>query len=191
VIDDDERSRRAAERLPEALRYVTDFGLAVDAGAHIGLWSRIMAERFELVVAFEPLAENWDAWEASTSGYTNTSLWGVALGDEACRVRLEGEGASLHYAVKDRTGPITMRTLDSYGLPVTFLKVDCEGADTLVLRGAERTLHQHRPVVMVECIDAMARRYGLPAGAAVAYLESLGMHWVMKIGNDTVFVWDA
>ena len=40
-----------------ALSHVKDRGHAVDVGAHVGLWSRLMAMDFERVTAFEPVDE--------------------------------------------------------------------------------------------------------------------------------------
>ena len=43
-----------------------------------------------------------------------------------------------------------VRTLDSYGLAPTFIKIDVEGFEYEVLQGAAGTLHQHSPVLMIE-----------------------------------------
>jgi FkbM family methyltransferase len=52
---------------------------------------------------------------------------------------------------------------------VALVKVDVEGFELEVLRGAERTLVRHRPVVVVEL-----EHHRSDVGAAVAYLRSLG-----------------
>jgi hypothetical protein len=44
-----------------------------------------------------------------------------------------------------------MRTLDSFGIPrVDLLKVDVEGYELEVLRGAELTLQRSHPTMMIE-----------------------------------------
>src|SRR2546421_8213448 len=44
-----------------------------------------------------------------------------------------------------------MRTLDSFDFPrVTVLKIDVEGHEASVLRGAENTIQRERPVLCVE-----------------------------------------
>ena len=62
-----------------------------------------------------------------------------------------------------------MRTLDSYGLKPTFIKIDVEGCEHEVLQGALRTLATHRPVLMIE------RYYDNPAVAPllkwIGYVE--------------------
>jgi FkbM family methyltransferase len=175
--------------LEAALAHVTQFRLAVDAGAHVGKWSRAMAERFEQVMAFEPMDENRRKWLSKGGARANISLIGMALGDRAGLVRMDGEGHSQHYAVADPAGAVTMVTLDEYGLEtLDFLKVDCEGADTLVLRGAAQTLLRCRPVVMVESCDKFQHRYGLKPGAPLRFLEELGAVEVECHHMDHIFV---
>jgi FkbM family methyltransferase len=45
---------------------------------------------------------------------------------------------------------LTLDTLLNFGAPPTFLKVDVEGAETLVLRGAEQVLRKARPIIYIE-----------------------------------------
>ncbi len=53
-------------------------------------------------------------------------------------------------AVKVRTETVRTITLDSFDEPVDFLKIDVEGMEDAVLRGAARAIGQHRPMVFVE-----------------------------------------
>ena len=46
---------------------------------------------------------------------------------------------------------ITIKTLDSFDLPgLDFMKIDVEGAEGLVLQGAEQTIRKYRPVIFFE-----------------------------------------
>lgn len=60
--------------------------------------------------------------------------------------------------------------LDSYIDPPRFdlLHADVEGHEEHVLRGAERLISQHKPVLYVECIDADKQQ------SLLAYMQSLG-----------------
>ena len=39
----------------EAYKYVVDFNLAIDVGANVGLWAKPLTEKFNSVIAFEPM----------------------------------------------------------------------------------------------------------------------------------------
>jgi FkbM family methyltransferase len=62
---------------------------------------------------------------------------------------------------------INVKTLDSFEIPATFMKLHLEGEELNVLQGAEKTLLKHRPIV-----------------ASTAYHNSLGLYkmaaWLMK-----------
>jgi FkbM family methyltransferase len=53
------------------------------------------------------------------------------------------------------------------------IKIDAEGSELLVLRGAEQTLRRHRPVLIMEFNPASAHAAGFTVGDCVAFLESL------------------
>jgi FkbM family methyltransferase len=69
-----------------------------------------------------------------------------------------GPGASLHQAgltTQDfETLSVPLVTLDDYfeeSAHITLLKIDVEGAELGVLKGAERILRQHAPLLVFEC----------------------------------------
>ena len=41
----------------EAYKYVTDFNLAIDVGANVGLWAKPLTQKFKNVIAFEPMQQ--------------------------------------------------------------------------------------------------------------------------------------
>ena len=64
--------------------------------------------------------------------------------------------------------------VERLGLQPRFLKIDTEGAEALVLAGAQRTLAQHRPVVMSELDDRLLGPRGASARAVLEGLEGGG-----------------
>ncbi len=49
---------------------------------------------------------------------------------------------------------VETRTIDEYALPkVGFIKIDVEGHEVSVLEGAEKTIAQHKPNLLIECND--------------------------------------
>ena len=60
------------------------------------------------------------------------------------------------------------------GVVPTHLKIDVEGAEIAVLRGAPDVLSQRRPFVSLELHNAILRRAGRDPGAVVTCLEGYG-----------------
>ncbi len=152
---------REVEFARTVLGYVDVF---VDVGANLGLYSCLARWQGRKVVAFEPLFENLLGLYAnlSANGWTDIEVLPVALSDKAGLVELfgGGTGASLvrcwsgGSARYRRTVPTTtMDLIVGHRFPgqKMFLKVDVEGAELCVLRGATAVLSRTpAPTWMVE-----------------------------------------
>lgn len=176
--------------LEVALSHVTDFRTAIDVGAHIGRWSKALSRRFERVIAFEPVLSNQEAWLKRLSGIENARLIGKAVGERNGKAVMDGPDKWKHrYAVPARRGDVEMVTIDSLKLKhCGFIKIDVEGGDAAVLKGASKTLKKHRPVVIVESVPEYEARYGFPAGAPIIFLKSLGYDLAETFWVDNILV---
>ena len=121
-------------------------GVAVDVGAHVGnhsLWFSLVCGL--QVVAFEPI--NFPALCANVAHNAAPILiCPVALGAEPGWAHSAGKGVLRH-----GDGSIPVATLDQYGLrDVAVVKIDVEGMEPQVLRGAEQMILAERPVIFAE-----------------------------------------
>lgn len=191
-----------------ALEFCKRRRVAVDIGAHVGLWSRVMALDFAEVRAFEPMPEHADCWRQNMKGDNHAHLRQLALGDhagEACvKTRTPGssgdtgvdpsaERSSLRASVSPEGEQVEMIRLDSLEIPVIdFIKIDCEGYEVFILKGARETLLRTRPCVIVEQKQetGMENRYGVGPRDAVDYLQSLGAKLRKGIQGDYILSWD-
>ena len=57
---------------------------------------------------------------------------------------------------------------------ISFIKIDVEGNELKVLRGAENTLKQHRPLVYCELLRKHAKRFGYHPNDVINYMRDLG-----------------
>jgi FkbM family methyltransferase len=161
--------------------------VAVDVGAHVGLWSYWMAQRFERLYAFEPCDRHRECWALNVT-QPSAELYPYALGASACAVGLCVEVESSGNTRIAAGDTVEMRTLDSFDLQsVDFIKVDCEGYEAFVLEGAQQTLERCRPVVIVEQKHGTPKRYGRHGRAALTFLASLGATELWDWGGDFCF----
>jgi hypothetical protein len=73
--------------------------------------------------------------------------------------------------------PVPTVALDEYALqrPVSFIKIDVEGAEPLVFEGARRLLAEDRPLILSELHPQQLERVsGVRAEAFVASMRALG-----------------
>jgi FkbM family methyltransferase len=155
----------------------------VDVGAHLGsalsLFLRLAPRGKHL--AFEPVAEK-AAWLRRK--FPEVEVYQAALTDTPGQTtfveNLSRPGFSGLRAAggSDRTREIavTCERLDDVvgSRRVHCLKVDVEGAELLVLRGATEILRRDRPVIVFESGPGGAERFGFTRGELYTFLTSRG-----------------
>jgi FkbM family methyltransferase len=144
---------------------------AVDVGAYKGgytYWMRRTVGERGRVLAFEPQAEAASLLRAYVSafGWSNIEVVEVALSSEPGTRALMRPAPGLSPAASlvgaslppsPRRTDVPVDTLDrvlgsqSDAPRVAFIKCDVEGHELDVFRGADATLREHRPAILVEC----------------------------------------
>jgi FkbM family methyltransferase len=161
---------------------------ALDIGANVGTYALPFATRVGKtghVHAFEPSPSVASRLRTNVeiSGLNNVSVQEVAVSDNA-------RGAQLHFAEDDdrnslagashRSIMVSTTTLDDYlaahGINgVDVMKIDVEGAEALVLRGACKLLSsESAPVIMIEINPAALRENGSCADEVIDLLARYG-----------------
>jgi FkbM family methyltransferase len=179
------------EKLLACLAHVRKFDVAVDVGAHCGLWSRRLTQFFKKVYAFEPLTLHREAFVKNVQG--NYELLPYACGNVAKTVRIKTVADSSGCANIDEKGDTqaqVVRIDDVLNIECDFLKVDTEGYEEFVLRGAKRLL-KSKPCVIVEQKPKKAQKYGLRETGAVRFLIKKGADLKAEIEGDYIMAWDV
>jgi FkbM family methyltransferase len=143
---------------------------AIDVGAHIGFFTMQMAAAVGSegrVYAFEPLDANADLLEQSVAEnafagrvHVRRAAAGAASGTATLTFPAETLNSGGAYLLRDGTAALTgnrrkevpVVALDALDLrrPVRFIKMDVEGAEPQVLRGAASLLERDRPLILSE-----------------------------------------
>lgn len=177
---------KALRLLPQDRRRV-----AIDVGANVGLWSRVMALDFEQVAAFEPMPEYSECLRRNAPTAQHEL---VALGAGPGRALLANTTAGScgdTRVVASETGLTQVEALDSFWIDkVDLIKIDCEGYEQYVCEGARETLLHNRPVVIVEQKPGHASKaYGLHDQGALRFLQGLGMKLHAEMSGDFILGW--
>jgi len=178
----------------KSLGFVKDFGVAVDVGANVGLWSRDLATRFARVVAIEPVEEFQECLRKNVP-MENIEVWPIALGTEDTTIdMIITEGNTGHSHIDKTTigiGKVKMQRLDSLWFDrIDYMKIDCEGYEMQILHGGEQTIRNHQPVIVVE--QKLHTDTGITKETqygAVDLLKSWGARELGRVRNDCILGW--
>ncbi len=146
----------------------------LDVGANVGFFTVLAARRTGSagqVVAFEPDERNAACIvaNAARNGFSHVEVVQAAVADQAGRAVLwqaaYAGGHALESAGRppDAIGQVEVDVVTIDGMRrdgrvprVAFVKIDVEGAELDVVRGMTETLHNDRPVMLIE-VDAEQR----------------------------------
>ncbi|MFE7836010.1 FkbM family methyltransferase [Streptomyces sp. NPDC057474] len=162
-------------------------GTAVDVGGWYGPWTRRLAGRAGRVVTVEPVPRlarllasaapaNVRVVQAAASDHPGTARLWLPPGDDGGR----GVSSLVRRDIHARALDVRCVTLDGLGLTdVGFIKIDVDGNEPAVLRGASGLLVRDRPALFVELESRIQ-----PITPVVDLLAGLGYAgWVLPAGT--------
>lgn len=180
---------------------------AVDVGANAGYWSLPLATKFANVICFEPepsirrkfllnvgLNKNLEkkisvvdkaASDApgETDFFVRSSIDGEALLNRGLSSMVVSDGADQKIRVLSTT---VSDECDYLNCRVGLLKIDVEGAEILVLKGAERILLRDSPLVYWEATISLDLKHGRQnVSECFDYLSSLGYEHSVLEGDSS------
>lgn len=166
---------------------------AVDVGANIGVYTLRMAKKLGptgRVYAFEPEPENFGVLTKNIedNGFTGVRALNIALSDRRASVslHLSWDNYGDHriydagYQRKRRTIEVATDTLDAVLLDgadgtrtVKAIKIDTQGYEPFVVKGAEKVIRRDRPAIFLEYWPFGYQRAAADRPWMMAFLGSL------------------
>lgn len=182
-------------KISAAMPLVKQKGVALDIGAHVGLWSMILAPQFNRVVAFEPVPEHAECFKMNLEGRRHVTLHEYALGMVDGDVRMRSVADNSGNARVDDKGDFLVRCHELDDVPlghgkIDFIKIDVEGFEEAVITGGQGTILANKPVMVVEQKPGHAEALGYKTGGAIKLLESWGMRQAWVKSGDYCMVWN-
>jgi FkbM family methyltransferase len=146
-------------------------GTFLDVGAHVGKYSVYLAKKGNSVYSFEP-----NPYARGLLRYNirlnkvKAKVMPYALSDKRSMRKIYiNENNVGHTSLEEKVGrPVSIRTvtMDSLALKPDLIKIDVEGHELNVLKGAKNTLERYKPKLIIEVskdqarINAMLKKMG-------------------------------
>lgn len=147
-----------------ALSQLTQKRTVIDIGAHVGISVHCWAPVFEKVIAFEPMVDHYECLKENTEKFSNVEIHNCAISNESRMLRgmyrsLKNSGS--FQLLTDDWEPNPRKSSKIYQIPsrrldefefteVDLIKIDVEGWELEVLRGAKETISNNKPILLVE-----------------------------------------
>jgi len=160
-----------------------NFNHILDIGAWVGTWSMAMNKFCGRVIAFEPDSLHYQCLVKNVTDDVETHK--LAVGSEEKLISLSEDNFTQSKRIVGE-GSIPMITIDNMKLDdVDLIKIDVEGYEMEVLKGAKKTL-ENVQYLMIE-LNNNTKKYGSSNIEIEKYIQSLGFKLLISHWPDKVF----
>lgn len=159
---------------------------AVQAGGSYGVWPRILAKKFDIVYTFEPEKISF-YFLSMNCPEDNILAFQAALGFRRECQTVRRKSFTSHKCVG--RGNVPVIRLDDWMLPrCDLVCLDVEGFEKEALKGMQKTIDVHRPVILVEDRADVAKFYGIKDGELEKFISTkLNCRLVAEKDKDKIF----
>jgi FkbM family methyltransferase len=149
-------------------------GTVIDAGANIGVFSVYAAAKHPdaTIYAFEPAPKTFAALKENAKYYPNIKAFNCGLGEQEGKMPFVlSSHSGENYVGAGGTLLVDIKTIDSLALPANFIKMDTEGYEGNILKGAQETIKKWKPVIIMSAYHKPEDKTELPklVNAAAPY----------------------
>ena len=166
--------------------------IVFDIGAHVGFYTLLAAElvgKDGKVFSFEPLMANYEYLKKhiEINNYKNITSFNVAVSDkDGLAFFTKGENTSTGHLTSNGETKVRTMAIDDWinnkKLPVPdILKIDVEGAEFAVLKGAVNLLNKYHPIIFLSTHSSDIHKKCCDFLLSLGYkLEPLGINDIEK-----------
>ena len=156
----------------------------IDVGAWCGTWSKAIEPFAKKVIAFEPDKVHFECLQRNCTINCDPRM--EAVGAEVMEVSLTEDNFTQAKRVNEK-GNIRMINLDYMNYQdVDMIKIDVEGYEMQVLKGATKTLENIK-YLMIE-LNNNTKKYGSNNIEIENYISSLGFKELINHWPDKIFI---
>ena len=168
-----------------AKSYIKNFRTSIDVGCRDGDFSIPMSKDFQKVRSFDYRPRKWNRPRKKPK---NLEYFNCALGDVREDVKsFNGVITENREGVKEKI--VKQKTLDSFNFKdVDYIKIDVEGHELKVLKGAENTIKKYYPTISVEENGSAELWEKGVNDEALNYLKEMGYEIVDRVKHDYIMV---
>lgn len=174
----------------------------LDVGANVGDTIAIIKSAIELpVIGIEGDDFAFEFLKRNTMALKNVTLIKTFLGEkiESKKVSMEKSGWNTTLIPNEDNGEtIHLKTLDEVlaeehlqNRTLKLLKIDCEGFDTIILRGSAKLIREKRPVIYFEYNRTNMDAIGEDGLSTLLTLSAVGYRNVIFFDNKGRFIMNA
>lgn len=174
----------------------------LDVGANVGDTIAIIKSAIELpVIGIEGDDFAFEFLKRNTMSLKNVTLIKTFLGEkiESKKVSMEKSGWNTTLIPNEDNGEtIHLKTLDEVlaeehlqNRTLKLLKIDCEGFDTIILRGSAKLIREKRPVIYFEYNRTNMDAIGEDGLSTLLTLSAVGYRNVIFFDNKGRFIMNA
>jgi FkbM family methyltransferase len=160
----------------------------IDIGASVGAWTFNIAKRGFEVYAYEPSPKAYEVLCKRAKKYCNVHAFSYALGDKDTIGRLGYTAFSLSGTMDEEihipggnTIDIALHKLDSLCITqVGVIKIDTEGYEVPILRGAKDTIQKWKPTLIIEIHQGTGealKSFSEELNRITSILKEFGYNW--------------
>lgn len=176
----------AKKTIPEVIKNCEKTDLVIQAGGHCGAWPRYLANHFAEVYTWEAHPDNFACLQINAP---KANARRAALGRETSTVamKINQRNTGGHKCLPE-PGDIPVEAIDDFDLAPDAILLDIEGMELPALEGAERTIMEYKPAILIED-RGHGDTYGW--GSPWQWLGEHGYKPVAESGHDWILKYDA